>query len=85
MINECNQCTMVIREGVYFHCIIMSNLGQIQTTIGWSKNPLSSQIAKLMAGKKFSDYLGVNHYKKAKKLKKFIHFHFTYRPQSFGS
>ena len=23
---------MVIGEGVYFHCIIMSNLGQIQTT-----------------------------------------------------
>ena len=32
IINECNHCTMVIGEGVYFHCIIMSNLGQIQTT-----------------------------------------------------
>ena len=38
-----------------------------------------------MADTKFSDYLGLNHYKKAKKLKKFVHFHFTYRPQSFGS
>ena len=32
MSNKCNQCTMVIGEGVYFHCITMSNLGQIQTT-----------------------------------------------------
>ena len=70
MINKCNHCTIVIGEGVYFHCIIMSNLGQIQTTIGWSKNPLSSQIAKLMAGKKFSDYLGLKHYKKAKVVMK---------------
>ena len=46
---------------------------------------LSSQTEKLMAGTKFSDYLGLNHYKNAKKLKNFIHFHFTYRPQSFGS
>jgi len=53
--------------------------------IGWFKNPLSSQTEKLMAGTKFSDYLGLNHYKKAKKFKNFIHFHFTYRPQSFGS
>ena len=28
---------------------------------------LSSQTDKLMAGTKFSDYLGLNHYKKAKK------------------
>ena len=53
--------------------------------LGWFKNPVSSQTEKLMAGTKFSDYLGLNHYKKAKKLKNFIHFHFTYRPQSFGS
>ena len=26
-----------------------------------------------MAGTKFSDYLGLNHYKKAKKIKHFIH------------
>ena len=38
-----------------------------------------------MAGTKFSDYLGLNHYKKAKKLKHFIHLGLTNRPQSFGS
>ena len=38
-----------------------------------------------MAGTKFSDYLGLNHYKKAKKLKHFIHLDFTYRPQSFAT
>ena len=37
------------------------------TTLGWSKNPVSSQTDILMAGTKFSDYLGLNHYKKAKK------------------
>ena len=34
--------------------------------LGWFKNPLSSQTEKLMAATKFSDYLGLNHYKKAK-------------------
>ena len=36
---------------------------------GWcgSDYVLSSQTDKLMAGTKFSDYLGLNHYKKAKK------------------
>ena len=52
---------------------------------GGSDYVLSSQTEKLMAGTKFSYYLGLNHYKKAKKFKNFIHFHFTYRPQSFGS
>ena len=52
-------------------------------TVGWSKNPLSSQTEKLMAGTKFSDYLGLNHYKKAKKLKHFIHLALAYQPQSF--
>ena len=42
-------------------------------------------ICKLMAGTKFSDYLGLNHNKKAKKLKYFIHLRLTNRPQSFGS
>ena len=41
--------------------------------VGWSKTPVSSQTDKLMAGTKFSDYLGLNHYKKAKKIKHFIH------------
>ena len=60
--------------------------GRIATaTIGWSKNQVSSQTEKLMAGTKFSDYLGLNHYKIAKKLKHFIHLRLTNGPQSFGS
>ena len=51
----------------------------------WFKNPVSSQTEKLMAGTKFSDHLGLNDYKKAKKLKHFIHLRLTNRPQSFGS
>jgi hypothetical protein len=42
--------------------------------LGWFKNPLSSQTEKLMAATKFSDYLGLNHYKKAKKKKTFHSF-----------
>ena len=52
-------------------------------TVGWSKTPVSSQTDKWMAGTKFSDYLGVNHYKKAKKLKNFIHLRLAQGPQSF--
>ena len=51
--------------------------------VGWFKNPLSSQTEKLMAGTKFSDYLGLNHCKKAKKLKHFIHLRLAQGPQSF--
>jgi hypothetical protein len=40
---------------------------------GWFKNPLSCQTEKLMAGTKISDYLGLKHYKKAKKVKHFNH------------
>ena len=36
--------------------------------LGWFKNPVSCQTDKLMAATKFSDYLGLNRYKKAKKL-----------------
>ena len=36
-----------------------------------------------MAATKFSDYLGLNHYKNAKKLKHFIHLALAYWPQSF--
>ena len=36
-----------------------------------------------MAATKFSDYLGPNHYKKAKKLKHFIHLGLAQGPQSF--
>ena len=35
--------------------------------VGWFKNTLSSQTEKLMAAVDFSDYLGLKHYKKAKK------------------
>jgi hypothetical protein len=41
---------------------------------GWFKNPVSSQTEKLMAGTKFSDYLGLNHYKKSKKFETFHSF-----------
>ena len=53
---------------------------QYQYSVGWSKNPVSSQTDRLMAGTKFSDYLGLNYYKKAKKTH-FIHLNFAYRPQ----
>jgi hypothetical protein len=36
-------------------------------TLGWFKTPVSSQTDKLMAATKFSDYLGLKDYKKAKK------------------
>ena len=36
-----------------------------------------------MAGTKLSDYLGLNHYKKAKKLKHFIHLRLAQGLQSF--
>ena len=55
------------------------------STVGWSKTPVSSQTDKLMAGTKFSDYLGLNHYKKAKKFRHFIHLRLANRPQSFAT
>ena len=55
-------------------------------TLGWFKTPLSSQTEKIMATTKFSDYLGLKHYKKAKiKIKHFIHLGLAHRPQSFSS
>ena len=54
-----------------------------QSSLGWFKNPLSSQTEKLMAVTRFSDYLGLNLYKKAKKIKHFIHLALAYWPQSF--
>ena len=36
-----------------------------------------------MAATKFSDYLGLKQYKKAEKLKHFIHLALAYWPQSF--
>ena len=38
-----------------------------------------------MAGTKFSDYLGLNHYKKAKKIKHFIHLRLAQGPQSLST
>ena len=63
----------------------LAQAGQEPRTVGWSKNPVSSQTDKLMAGTKFSDYLCLNHYKKAEKLKHLIHLRLANRPQSFGS
>ena len=36
-----------------------------------------------MAATKFSDYLGLKHYKKAKKINHFIHLALAYWPQTF--
>ena len=49
------------------------------------QNTLTSQTEKLMAAINFSDYFGLKHYKKAKKLKHFIHLALAYWPQSFSS
>ena len=46
---------------------------------------LSSQTEKLMAATKFSGYLGLNYYKKAKTVKHFIHLALAYGHQSFGT
>ena len=63
----------------------MHFLSLVCSSLGWFKNPVSSQTDKLMAGTKFSDYLGLKHYKKAKKLKHFIHLRLTNRPQSLST
>ena len=52
---------------------------------GGSDYVLSSQTEKLMAATKFSDYLGLKHYKNAKKLKHFIHLRLANWPQSFAT
>ena len=57
----------------------------MNTTQGGSDYVLSSKTEKLMAGTKFSDYLGLKHYKNAKKLKYFIHLRLANRPQSFAT
>ena len=69
----------------YVPCQYVGNSQRYTYRVGWFKNPVSSQTDKLMTDTKFSDYLGLNHYKKAKKLKHFIHLRLTNRPQSFGS
>ena len=47
--------------------IFKNRLNLSDLLLGWFKNPVSSQTDKLMAGTKISDYLGLDHYKKAKK------------------
>jgi hypothetical protein len=53
--------------------------------LGWFKTPVSSQTHKFIAATKFSDYLGLKHYKKAKKIKHFIHLRLAQGPQSFNT
>ena len=64
---------------------VITSLGIFNPPLGWFKKPISCQTEKLMAGTKFSDYLGLKHYKKAKKLKHFIHLNFAYWPQSLST
>ena len=45
----------------------------------------SSQTGKLIAGTIFSDFLGVKHYKKQKKIKHLNHLPLAYWPQSFST
>jgi hypothetical protein len=54
-------------------------------SVGWFKIPVSSPTHKLMAATNFSDYLGLKHYKKAKKIKNFIHLRLANWPQSFNT
>ena len=54
-------------------------------TLGWLKNPVSSQTEKLMTATKLSDYLGLKHYRNAKKLKHFNHLGLAQQPQSFAT
>ena len=53
--------------------------------LGWFKTPVSFQTHKLMAATKFSDYLGLKDYKKAQKIKHFIHSRLANWPQSFNT
>ena len=62
--------------------IFKNRLNLSDLLLGWFKNPVSSQTDKLMAGTKISGYLGLNHYKKAKKIKHFIHLRLAQRHQS---
>ena len=71
---------MVLRQAIHLN----PRTSNLRTRVlGWFKNLVSSQTEKLMAATKFSDYLGLNHYKKAKKLKHFIHLGLAQGPQSF--
>ena len=65
--------------------IFKNRLNLSDLLLGWFKNPVSSQTDKLMAGTKISGYLGLNHYKKAKKIKHFIHLRLAQGPQSLST
>ena len=54
-------------------------------SLGWFKNPVSSQTEKLIAATKFSDYLGLKHYENAKNLKHLNHLGLAQWPQSFAT
>ena len=54
-------------QSIIYVVVIQSTDTVYLSIVGWFKNPVSSQTEKLMAGTKFSDYVGLNHYKKAKK------------------
>ena len=58
---------------------------QVKVQLKIKQIPFSCQTDKLMAGTKFCDYLGLNHYKNAKKLKHFIHLALAYWPQSLST
>ena len=62
---------------MYIHTFICNEL---DLAVGWFKTPVSSQTDKLMAATKFSDYLGVKHYKK-QKIKHFFHLRLAQQPQ----
>ena len=69
-----------------FQSTSLYNLDEfVMTALGWFKTPVSSQTQKLVAATKFSDYLGLKHYKKAKKLKHFIHLRLANQPQSLST
>ena len=65
----------------FLHC----NNVEKTAILGWFKNPVSSQTDKFMPGTNISDYSGLKHYKKLKKLKHFIHLDFAYWPQSLST
>ena len=71
---------MICKFGLF---VLLNKL--LSRSLGWSKTPVPSQTDKLMAATKFSDYLGLNHYKKAKKSKKIIHLDLATRPQSLST
>ena len=72
----------------HFQCVFLLLAAEKKTlkTVhqGGSDYVLSSRTEKLMAAINFSDYLGIKHYKKAKKIKHFNHLGLANWPQSFA-